>query len=171
MKKLLFLLLGTILLTGCTPMASNEGSTATETEYEGEGKVTEEIDWSQAAEEATDYFTEEFEEITYALEFDASIDPDTKQITLFALVSDDTAAEDALEYANTVVRSFNDIFVHNQDNEIALSSEDSYGGIYEEFSVSIGIAPKSQKADESQWFVKEDIPAGEYKTFKLQNTN
>lgn len=181
MKRVLFLLLSVFLLAGCTestvtPEDLTDAADNTEIVYDPNadepGEVGEDIkepiDWTQAAREAIDLFTEDFTDVLYADGFDMVVDEEAKTITLQIQVADNTKPDAALEYANTVLRRLNDEVLTDQDNELTPSTDAFYGGIYDEFSVSLGVSTAAQKDSADSWFINTSIPAGQHLPLELQ---
>lgn len=142
-----------------------EPSTASSTSDAKEIPISKEIDWdeciSQTKEEITDpqFFS-------YVKDVEIIVDSDEKQITLSAVVSDATDPTVALDYADTMVRRLN-AWAQMQDGSIKSSSKNYYGGIYDEYSAMVGVAPLSKVKDTDKWFVYDVIAKGGKNKLKL----
>ncbi|GHU62739.1 hypothetical protein FACS189418_4660 [Clostridia bacterium] len=130
---------------------------ASEQDTDDEDSVESEILWNEVQDEAEVLEDKEF--YPYARGFRLKANEKTKVLELFALVADDTSPEDALGYANTIVRQVNE-FAWVQNNEISRSSENYYGGIYETYTVKIGVSSTTDEKDSSKWFVNQTIEKG-----------
>lgn len=91
------------------------------------------------------------------------------EITIVMAVSDDTTAEEALEYAQNALADANNA-VGDQDFSIQKAEDGvTYGGLYERYSVYIGVAPNSTKEDDTTWLVDEYLEKGEpYRPLKAK---
>ena len=47
-----------------------------------------------------------------------------------------------------------------QDKNIELGTKDYYGGLYDEYGIMIGVAPKNQVNNKDKWFVYQYITKG-----------
>lgn len=148
-----------MLLSGCTQ--SNIVNTHQETivgEPDFEEKEGIEIDWEQVSDECQDIFldTNEYE---YSKDINFYLEPEQKKIMLIWTVADDFPPEMVMEYAEYLVKGFNDI-VAEQDFSIKVSSPESLGGLWEEYGLLFGIAPESTQDDESTWFINAELDNG-----------
>ena len=98
---------------------------------------------------------------TFVNDYHIEVDQTDKRITITAVVGDATAPEEALDFADTVVRQLN-LYAKMQDGSIKPSTKDFYGGIYEEYSLLVGVAPASKATSEQidEWFVFDSISLG-----------
>lgn len=87
------------------------------------------------------------------------VDDNEKEIIFMAILDDSTKPEIALEYADTMIRQLN-MWARMQDESIANSTKDYYGGLYDVYSIRIGVAPLSQSQNQSKWFVSDYINKG-----------
>lgn len=90
---------------------------------------------------------------------DYFISSDKKDLTISIIVDDATSPESALDFADTVVRQLN-LYACMQDSNIAPSSKDFYGGLYEEYTALVGVAPASKVNNPDEWFVYDAIVGG-----------
>lgn len=183
MKKFILLALCAFFLVGCTQSSldrnpTNDSNITDDDSQdvaapgdmgdEATEEVIDPIDWNQAYEEAEEYFTEEIDDGVNASAFELSVDENSQTMDILIVLADDTDPNAALEYAGTVLRQLNDAILFTQDNELELSSDRSYGGIYDEYSLSLGVTDETNAENPDGWFVREEIPAGEYRELTLQ---
>lgn len=117
-----------------------------------------EIDWAQVSESAVEYFSDQVEH-EYARDFSFYLEPVQKEIMLIWTVSDKLPENRILDYSEDLVKGFNDI-VAEQDFSIELASDDSLGGLWDEYGLSFSIVPESTPDDESTWFIAARYEAG-----------
>lgn len=109
------------------------------------------------------------ENYPYAKDVHIEVNDDKKEIVFMAILSDSTNPEDALDYADLMIRQLN-MWARMQDESIANSTKDYYGGLYDVYSIRIGVAPLSQSQNQSKWFVSDYINKGLHNkhTLKLE---
>ena len=71
-------------------------------------------------------------------------------------------------FADTLVRRFN-LSACTQDSTIKTGEKDYYGGIYDTYSIMIGIAPYSKTDDYKEWFIYDAVAVGAHTKIKLQS--
>lgn len=164
MKKFL-LMLGcavTVLLSGCTKSTivnNAEGETIKVDPNKLETVENVEIDWDQVKDDASDIFTDT-NEYEYAKDFMLYLEPESKELQLLWIVDPEMPGELVDTYAEDLLKEFNDV-VAMQDSSIEESSETSYGGLWDTYSVSLGIIPEGISGDNTdEWFLDAYIPAG-----------
>ena len=126
-----------------------------------------EIDWEQVADDAHSIFDDKTE-YPNSVKFSIYLNQETKEIMLLWAVDDKFSAEDLSRYAEDALKMFNDI-VATQDGKIAMSDENSYGGLWKEYGLSVGIIPESTKEDPETWFMDVTYEAGT--DFELPHTS
>lgn len=89
-------------------------------------------------------------------------------INVAAIVKDGTAPEDAIWYGSEALKVVNDQ-VASQDISYAMSSADSYGGIYEENDAHLDIYFASDFENGDAPFLTFEIPAGKYLVLDLED--
>ncbi len=159
MKKFLILAACAALLCGCTQ--SNIVQPTAETKYADPDFSTQEgieIDWQQVSTDAEDIFEDEGN-YEYSRDFHFYLEPNQKEIMLMWVVADDFPTSLTLSYAEDMIKIFNDV-VSNQDFSIAKSDVNSYGGLWNQYSLSFSIVPENTQDDENTWFVSGTYPAG-----------
>lgn len=144
-KRILMALLCGAFLTGCTK------STIVAPELNAEnvpgggvpvaGEI--EIDWQQVADDADSFFNDE-SEYPYGKHMQFFLNEDEKKLALTWVVADDIPEDEALLYASDLACEFNDI-VAVQDSSIALSNDNSLGGLYDQYALIVGTFPRERR--------------------------
>ncbi len=170
MKKLLLLGLcaGALLFGGCTKSTivnPDEYTLAANPDFEEKKDV--EIEWQQVSDDAKELFLNT-EDYPYAKDLVILLEPTEKKLQLLWVVADDFPEEELDRYAEDLVKEFNNI-VASQDFSIERAGTDSYGGLWKEYGLSVGIIPESTKEDPDTWFMDVTYEAGT--DFKLPNTS
>lgn len=126
------------------------------------------LDWDKINTEIKKELTDP-EYFDYVLDVAVVFDSSTSRISLMAAVSDSVDTDVVLDFADTFLRRVN-LSAMTQDASISSGSKDSYGGLYDKYNISIGIAPISKLEDQSKWFVFDAIAKGVQTkhTIKLQ---
>ena len=96
------------------------------------------------------------------------INEEEKEITFSASLDDATDPAVALDFADTLIRRFN-LSARAQDSTIKSGEKDYYGGIYDTYSIMIGIAPYSKTDDYKEWFIYDAVAVGAHTKIKLQS--
>ena len=144
--------------TGCTKSTIvNVKEETVEAEPVFETQENVEIDWEQVSDEAQDLF-EDRNEYSYSRDFLIFLEPQEKLLQLLWVVDDDFPTSEMDRYANDMLKRFNDI-VATQDFSIEPSSEESYGGLWKEYGIAIGIMPDGTKEDRETWFLDASYEA------------
>lgn len=153
-----------VLLPGCTKsniVNNADGVTVEVNPNALESVETTDIDWDQAGADAKDLFLDT-SEYKYAKNFYIYMQPEEKKLQLLWVVSDDLPSSLIDVYAKDLLKGFNDI-IADQGYNIEHSSSTSYGGLWNEYSVTLGIIPESAAKDSDstdEWFLDAEIPAG-----------
>ena len=145
---------------------SVEVETSTETEPE-EKEVLFDVDWDKCIEETKEDIMSQ-ESLDFVDDLFIKVDNDEMKIIITSTVGDSTNGQTALDYADTVVREFN-LFANMQDNSIKLGGKDYYGGIYDKYTLMIGISRLSDTDDSDKWLIQDAIVAGAHQSIDLQN--
>lgn len=124
------------------------------------------VDWETCIEETKEELTNP-KFFSYVKEIGIFIDEENRQITFSASLNDATDPTIALDFADTLIRRFN-LSAQTQDNTIKTGEKDYYGGIYDTYSIMIGIAPYSKTNDYKEWFVYDAVAVGAHTKIKLQ---
>ncbi len=99
------------------------------------------------------------EEYPLSSYIDTYVDEDRKQIWLIWPLKNEATEKDGVKYAEGLLRAFNDA-AQEQDFSIALSSEDSYGGLYNRYDVNIQTFTENKILSGEDYYVSMTIPAG-----------
>ena len=99
------------------------------------------------------------EEYPLSSYIDTYADEDRKQIMLIWPLQNEATEEDGVHYAEGLLRAYNDA-AHDQDFSIALSTEDSYGGLYSRYDVNVQVFREQDLLNAQNYFVSMTIPAG-----------
>lgn len=162
MKKILVLLACATVLAGCAPKSnivspdSTEGTVAGKPDFDVKEDV--EIDWQQAKRDAESIFNDT-KEYPYSVDFHVLLEPEQKEVMLIWVVKDDFPSDEIVNYSEALIKEFNDV-VATQDFSIERSGSDSYGGLWNRYGISYGLAPESTQDDESTWFISGSFSAG-----------
>lgn len=95
------------------------------------------------------------------------IDEEKKQISMCAALYDSVDPKIALDFADTMIRRFN-TEVKFIDNSIKSATKEYFGGLYDEYSLTIGVAPLSKSTEIKEWFVYDSFSKGNIRQLKLQ---
>lgn len=90
-----------------------------------------------------------------------NIDENNKLVDYTIIVGDETTPEQAVQYANDLVKAFNDS-VSNSDSNIAKSTDDYYGGVFDTYDFCMTIATNESVLNETEWLVCQTVKAGEH---------
>ena len=107
------------------------------------------FEWDQVSEEYQDLFNGNAQ-YPQGESVDFTADEDALTVKLIWNVKDDTDEETAMNYAADLVKKFNDIAAI-QRTDFELSSEDSFGGLWDTFALTVEI----RKADGTAILTKE----------------
>lgn len=151
MKRILLAVLcAASLLGGCT--RSNIVNA------QGEEETAADINWEKAGESAKTYF-EDRSEFPDTVQFRVFMDQDEKQIQLLWVVKDAITPANVHGYAEAALKNFNDI-VAEQDNTISVATDTTYGSLWDDYGISLGIIPDSTKQDRDTWYIDALYSAG-----------
>lgn len=161
--KILLLLGCAVLLSGCTKsqiVAPEDGTRAVD-KPDFEAKADVQLDWEQIGEDIDSIYTDEG---SYpmcsgedAVNFD--IDPEGKTVQINLFVKEETTKEDAVAYANAVLKGMNDE-IAVQDFSVEKSSDTSYGGYYKDKTVTITVIAGNPMSGEENYLVDQTIEPG-----------
>ena len=170
MKKLLLLTVcaGALVFGGCTKSTivnPHEVTVAANPDFEVKEDV--EIEWQQVSDDAKALFLDKAE-YPYSRDLVILLEPTEKQLQLLWVVADDFPEEELDHYAEDLVKEFNNIVAY-QDFSIERAGVDSYGGLWKEYGLSVGIIPESTKEDPDTWFMDVTYEAGT--DFELPHTS
>lgn len=156
MKKLLLICSFIFLLSGCTKSNIVTGQGPAVPEFETKEGIV--LNWDQIGNNLDEIFTET-EDYPMGVSVNYSIDPENKVLDLTLLVEDNSTPEEAVEYATAVMKGMNDE-VATQDFNYTMSSSESYGGFFKEFTTNLIVMPNGSQSNEGRWLVDMTIEAG-----------
>jgi len=146
-----------------TPTTTAEETTEAETEESSSSEAFQ-IDWNKCISDLKEGLPLD-PDYLFVQDYFINVDSDT--ITITAVVDDATAPEMALDFADTLVRQLN-LYASMQDSNVAPSSMDFYGGIYEQYNALVGVSAQSTVNSQKDWFVFDSIVGG-HTMLNLQN--
>ena len=163
-KVILAIGFGGLLLTGCTeshyvnPNPENMESGPDLNVYENY-----ELDEDQLMADVLDVGLDP-DNYPMAAGIDFGLQMDKGIINIAAIVKDGTSTEDALWYGSETIKVLNDQ-IASQDLSYELSSDTSYGGVFEKNDAHLDIYYAEQFENDEEPFFTVVIPAGVYMTF------
>ena len=120
-------------------------------------------DWEQAQSECDGLFNDT-SAFPQSVKMEFTYDETALNIGLTWTVKNDTTNDDAMEYAVTMVKQFNDI-IAAQSMDLENSSEDSFGTLWNQFSLDVKVVTEGGKA-----LVDKSYKAGEKIDLKSNET-
>ncbi len=156
MKKHLLIILGmtALLLAGCTKSNIVSGGPA-EPIFETRNDI--QLDWKQIGDDLDETFLDN-EEYPMAVSINYNAEQEGV-LSMTLMVKEGTTPEDAVVFADAVVRTLNDE-ASIQDFSIEASTEKSYGGYFDKTTLELIVMPDGMMEDKSTWLVDMTIPAG-----------
>lgn len=141
------------------PVATPKADTAPRPSEPKSAPVAVAIDWEKCISDTkTELMNKEY--FSYVKDIDFSVNADEKMITMTAALGDSTSPSVALEFADTMIRRFG-ANAQMQKSSSKAAGKDYYGGIYDEYSIKIGVAPFSKvSASTKEWFVYGVVTRG-----------
>ena len=121
-------------------------------------------EWEQVQDEVDGLFTDT---VSYpqSVKMEFSADEDAMTIDLTWILKNGTDEDTAMEYAADMVQKFNDI-VAVQDTSIEVSSEESFGGLWDKFALTVQVG-----TEDGQWLIDKSYKAGDAIDLKLPEYN
>lgn len=117
------------------------------------------LDWNQISEDVDSYYEGMEEEYPGLLTFNYAHKDEEKLVTAQLFVDDTVDGEDAAAYATDLIRYINDA-ICIQNNSLAFSTNDTYGGFFDDYSFQVQVMPDATQDDESTWLVNMTVEAG-----------
>ena len=90
------------------------------------------------------------------------VDENASTIEFYATLSDTANEQNALEFADALIRQFN-IVAALQDSSIMVGNKSSYGGLYSVFNIKICVSAQKNQNEPDKWFINDLIPRGVYR--------
>lgn len=116
------------------------------------------LDWDQISDDVWSYYDEDSN--PGLLYFNFAHKDEEKMIEAKLYVDDTVKKEKAAVYAAELIRYINDSAAC-QDGSLAMSTEDSYGGLFADYGFKVCVVPEETEDDESTWLVDMTVQAGE----------
>lgn len=156
MKRKLLIICGisVMLLAGCTKSTIVTGGTVAPV-FETRDDIV--LDWGQIGDDLDEMFLEN-EDYPMAVSINYNAQEDS-ELSLNLMVKEGTTPEEAVVFANAVVKALNDEAAI-QDFSIAASTETTYGGFFDKTNLHLIVMPDGMMEAKSTWLVDMTIPAG-----------
>lgn len=122
------------------------------------------VDWAKCVEDTKKELTNQN---NFDFVKDVYIKVEDNKITFTAALADATNDKVALDFADTMLRRFN-VNAQLQDSSIKGGEKNYLGGLYDNYDISIGIAPLSKTNSQKDWYVFDAISKGVQREPKLQ---
>lgn len=176
MKKILSLFLFFIISLGLVGCKSNDikdednskviSESAVDVDNEDNIKqdITYNVNWEKCINDTKSEFINSDQ---YDFLKDIYIEISDDKIIFTAAIADSTDKEVALKFADSLIRRFN-ANAQLQDSSIKSSGKDYLGGLYDLYSISIGVAPLSKINNSNEWYIHDVIGKKVHKEPKLQ---
>lgn len=158
-KALIICAMTALMLSGCTKSNILASGGPAEPVLETQQGIV--LDWPQIGSALDDEFLNN-EEYPMALEegsINYSVDQNEKTIELNLVVKSGTNEEEAVRFADAVIRYLNDEAA-TQDFSYERSSDTSYGGFFKEYDMHLIVMPEYTMEQKQYWLVDMDIPKG-----------
>ena len=160
--KMLVVVMGAVLLcSGCdmertSVLAQSEGER--QPHFETSDNI--EYDWDQAQSDCYDMLpTDDYPLLSDVGALDSAVHEDTKTVQIIISLKSEASEEDAIAYATAYIKAYNDV-MHDQDFSIGLSTNDSYGSFWDEYSIEVQAYREGDILDESKYLIYKIIAAG-----------
>ena len=160
-RKRFAAMLGAVLITvsGCTEshiLRPETGQSAPDFSI-----VTDvEIQWEQVSDDVLSCYEDSID-YSGLLTFNFAHKDEEKLITAQLFVDDSVSGKKAADYASDLIRFINDS-IAIQNKSLALSTSESYGGFFDDYSFTVQVIPELSQDDESTWLVNMTVSAGEH---------
>lgn len=87
---------------------------------------------------------------------DVYVGCDGDMIQLTAVVDPSTADDVVLDYVDTMLRRLGTL-AHQQNDSFTMPDKNSYGGLFDSYSVMIGVAPLGSESNQDDWYIFDSI--------------
>lgn len=162
----LALLGATVFLGGCGPkrgqLAASAAASAAAEQGKGQDAVMHDdikLNFDEAQSSCEDLLKDNVSDYPLSKYIDTVVDENNKTVMLIWPLDNAATEEDGVRYANELIRAFNDACAE-QDFSIAVSSEESYGGLYQKYAVNIQVFRETDILKPDKYLVSMTIPAG-----------
>lgn len=119
-----------------------------------------ELDWAQINDDVLSCY-EDSDEYPGLIVFNYAHKDEEKRIEAQLFVDDTVKGKAAAVYASDLIKYLNDA-IAVQNNSLALSSKDQYGGFFDDYSFIVQVIPEATKDDEETWLVNMSVEAGQH---------
>ena len=92
----------------------------------------------------------------YTIDTHFSVDEKEKVVTMNAVMNDGLKKWVALDFADSMIRRFS-VAVASRDSRYKQPGNDNYGTLFDEYSIHIAIAPRSQVDNPDKWYYEQWI--------------
>lgn len=152
-----------VLLCGCTKSNIVRSEDAAQPDFNMYMDV--ELDMDQLHEDVNDiYLVEDDYPMGSAIDFELNLDEGYVDVTV--VVKDDTTPEDAAYFADVAIKGINDQ-VAVQDFSYGESSDDTFGGLYQDNVINLKIYEESDYQSGGEPIFETQVPMDEYQTFEI----
>lgn len=87
------------------------------------------------------------------------VDEDEKTVVMMAVMNDGLKKFVALDFADSMIRQFSSS-VSMLNKKWSMPTKDSYGSLFDEYKIQIGVAPQSQVNNPDKWYYMQWIYPG-----------
>ena len=124
-----------------------------------------EIDWDQIMTDCQDLLCEE--DYPYGSYLDFAVHDEDNTVELIWPLKAECPKEEAVEYGVAYIRAFNDA-CSTQDFGIAMSTEDYYGGYWDDHTIDIQVFWENDIMEPDNYLINQIIEAGTNAPVELQ---
>ncbi len=158
-KILIICAISAFMLSGCTKSNILASGGPAEPVFETQQGIV--LDWPQIGSDLDEEFlnNEEYPMTLAEGSINYSVDQKEKIVELNLVVKSGTNPEEAVRFADAVVRYLNDEAA-TQDFSFERSSDTSYGGFFKEYDLHLIVMPEYTMENKQYWLVDMDIPKG-----------
>jgi len=116
------------------------------------------IDWQQVRDDCENNLNDK-SAYPHGSYIDCAVDETNKKITLIWVMTNDANQLESLDYAKTYIKTFNDV-AKDQDFSITASTDDSYGGLWDRYSMDLELYREKDILTWQNYFVYQTMDAG-----------
>lgn len=175
MKNLLLMMGCAVLLCGCTKSNIVNPETAAETAVAATGEELKpdmkiyfdlELDKDQLKDDVEDICLDE-SDYPMAADIAFELKEDEERVDVTAVVKDGTSAEDALYFAEMLIKSINDECAM-QDFSYGGSGDDTFGGLYQDNEIYLKVYEESAYESNGEPMYEVTVPKDTYMIFEIE---
>lgn len=170
-KHLLMVMGCAVLLCGCTEsnIVKPEAVTATAAQEEMKPDMNIyfdlELDKDQLKDDVEDIYLDE-SDYPMAADIAFEVNLEEERVDVTAVVKDGTSVEDALYFAEMLVKGINDECAM-QDFSYGESGDDTFGGLYQDNEIYLKVYEESAYESEGEPMYEVTVPKDIYMTFEI----